>query len=321
VIPIGVVVPPDLPAGEFVAYVKEAERRGFDQLWVVEDCFFRGGVAQAGVALAVTTTITVGLGILPAGARNAAFAALEIATLENLFPDRLIVGVGHGMPEWMRQAGAWPASPVTLLSEYIVTLKRLLGGEKVTYAGTYVNLDEVALESPPRAAPPVLAGVRGPRSLRASGAVSDGTILAEPVTPEYVNVVRRLTAPEGGSHRIVAYNVGAVDDSADAARERARTGLRWIGDSDWARHIEPLPFAREFAELRRRAGSREEFAGQLPDPWVDQLAVVGDPQTAAARIAALEKSGVTDLVLIPAGDAPRTRLAELARVLPEHRRS
>jgi 5,10-methylenetetrahydromethanopterin reductase len=321
VIPIGVVVPPDLPAGEFITYVKAAECHGFDQLWVVEDCFFRGGVAQAGVALALTTTIKVGLGILPAGARNAAFAALEIATLENLFPDRLIVGVGHGMPEWMRQAGAWPASPVTLLSEYIVTLKRLLGGEKVTYAGTYVNLDEVALESPPRAAPPVLAGVRGPRSLRASGTVSDGTILAEPVTPEYVKVVRRLAAPEGGAHRIVAYNVGAVDDSVDAARERARTGLRWIGDREWAPHIEPLPFARELAELRQQAGSREEFAGRLPDPWIDQLAVVGDPQTAAARIAALERSGVTDLVLTPAGDAPRTRLAELARILPEHRRS
>jgi 5,10-methylenetetrahydromethanopterin reductase len=221
----------------------------------------------------------------------------------------------------MRQAGARPASPVTLLSEYIVTLKRLLGGEKVTYAGTYVNLDEVAPESPPRAAPPVLAGVRGPRSLRASGTVSDGTILAEPVTPEYVKVVRRLTASEGGSHRIVAYNVGAIDDSVDAARQRARTGLRWIGDPEWAPHIEPLPFSREFAKLRQRAGSREEFAVQLLDPWIDQLAVVGDPQTAAARIAALEKSGVTDLVLIPAGDAPRTRLAELARILPEHRRS
>ena len=36
-IPIGVVVPPDLPAGEFIGYAQEAERRGFDQLWVVED--------------------------------------------------------------------------------------------------------------------------------------------------------------------------------------------------------------------------------------------------------------------------------------------
>jgi 5,10-methylenetetrahydromethanopterin reductase len=85
----------------------------------------------------------------------------------------------------------------------------------------------------------------------------------------------------------------------------------------------PSRFRRtlEFADLRQRAGSREEFAGQLPDAWIDQLAVVGDPRTAAVRVAALEESGVTDLVLIPAGDDPRTRLAELARILPEVRRS
>jgi 5,10-methylenetetrahydromethanopterin reductase len=319
VIPIGVVAPPDLPAADFTAYARDAEQHGFDQLWVVEDCFFRGGIAQAAIALARTTTITVGLGILPAGARNPAFAALDIATLENLFPGRLIVGVGHGMPEWMRQAGAWPASPVTLLSEYIAALKKLLKGEKVTCAGTYVNLHEVALESPPRTAPPVLAGVRGPRSLRTSATVSDGTILAEPVTPEYTSVVRSLITPGHAPHRIVAYNVAAIDDSADIARKRARSGLRWIGDPEWAPHIEPLPFASQFTALRQQADSREEFAGQLPDAWVDQLAIAGDPDTAAARVAALEDSGVTDLVLIPAGSDPRARLAELARILPRIR--
>jgi len=318
---MGVVAPPDLPAGDFTAYARDAERHGFDQLWVVEDCFFRGGIAQAAVALAQTTRITVGLGVLPAGARNLAFAALDIATLENLFPGRLMIGIGHGMPAWMQQAGAWPASPVTLLSEYISALKELLKGEKVTCAGTYVSLHKVALETPPRTAPPVLAGVRGPRSLGAAATVSDGTILAEPVTPEYVRAVRRLTAPQGGPHRIVAYNVTAIDDSADAARNRARSGLRWIGDPEWAPHIEPLPFAGQFAALRRQAGSREEFADQLPDAWVDQLAVVGDPQTAAARVAALENSGVTDLALIPVGGDPRARLIELARILPHVRRS
>ena len=320
-IPVGIVVPPDLPAAEFTGYAQDAERLGFDQLWVVEDCFLGGGIAQAAVALAQTTSITVGLGILPAGARNPAFAALDLGTLANLFPGRLIIGVGHGMPNWMRQVGAWPASPLTLLTEYITALRKLLRGENVTCSGRYVNLDGVKLASPPDVVPPVVAGVRGPRSLRAAAAVSDGTILAEPVTPEYVAAVLGLTGPaggssDGGSHRIIAYNVGAVDDSLEAARDQARSGLRWIGDPEWAPHIEPLPFAAEFAALRQRASSRESFASQLPDEWVDQLAVVGDPRTAAARVAALEGSGVTDLVLIPAGDAPRARLPELARILP-----
>jgi alkanesulfonate monooxygenase SsuD/methylene tetrahydromethanopterin reductase-like flavin-dependent oxidoreductase (luciferase family) len=321
VIPIGVVTPPDLPPGDFIPYAQEAERLGFDQLWVVEDCFFRGGVAQAAVALAKTAGITVGIGILPAGARNPAFAALELSTLANLFPDRLIVGVGHGMPGWMRQVGAWPTSPVTLLTEHIAALKALLAGENVTVAGTHVALDAVVLETPPSSVPPVFAGVRGPVSLRRCAQVSDGTILAEPVTPEYIHAVRALVEPHAPAHghRIVGYNVAAIDDSASTAYARARQSLRWIGDPEWAPHVAPLPFAAALAELRQKAGSPEEFSAALPDEWVEQLAVAGTPSSAAARARELVDAGLTDLVLVPAGGDPRGQLAALARILPELR--
>ncbi|MEK8170665.1 LLM class flavin-dependent oxidoreductase [Streptomyces sp. M19] len=101
----------DLPARDVLPYARQAEDLGFEQLWVVEDLGWRGGIAQAASVLASTTNITVGIGILPAGARNVCFAAMELATLAQLHPGRLIAGVGHGMPDWMRQAGSWPASP------------------------------------------------------------------------------------------------------------------------------------------------------------------------------------------------------------------
>jgi hypothetical protein len=41
-------------------------------------------------------------------------------------PGRIAVGVGHGMPGWLDQVGARPASPLTLLEEYISALRRLL---------------------------------------------------------------------------------------------------------------------------------------------------------------------------------------------------
>jgi alkanesulfonate monooxygenase SsuD/methylene tetrahydromethanopterin reductase-like flavin-dependent oxidoreductase (luciferase family) len=53
------------------------------------------------------------MGIIPAAARNVAFTAMEIATLAGLYPGRLTVGVGHGMPGWLDQAGARPSSPLT----------------------------------------------------------------------------------------------------------------------------------------------------------------------------------------------------------------
>jgi len=60
---------------------RRAEEAGFDELWVVEDCFYGSGIASAAAALACTDSIKVGVGIMPAVVRNPVFAAMEIATL------------------------------------------------------------------------------------------------------------------------------------------------------------------------------------------------------------------------------------------------
>ena len=83
---LGVMAPPNLPIRTFVDYVTNAERCGFDKVWFAEDCFLKGGIGQAAVALASTKSIVIGMGILPAGARNVAFAALEIAFLPTCTP-------------------------------------------------------------------------------------------------------------------------------------------------------------------------------------------------------------------------------------------
>jgi len=341
---LGVVLPPDLPHELFLEFARRAEQVGLDEVWVFEDCFLRGGIAQASVVLSRTSRIRVGVGILPAGARNVAFASLDIATLAELFPGRLLVGIGHGMPAWMRQLGAWPASPVTLLEEYIGALRSILAGRRTTVTGRHVTVRDVELHRPPAVPPPVFAGVRGPRSLAASGRVADGTVLAEPVTPEYLRAALAHiggasgtaaattegdpggsgypgdpgdpgdsssggssgshAAGNGGSHEIVAYNVGAVHESASVARDRARLGLQWIGEPDWAPHLAPLPFAAELAALRARSTDREDFARRLPDEWVDRLAVAGTPAQVRAKLAALADAGAHHLVLNLVGPDP-----------------
>jgi len=312
---IGVVIPPDLPARTFTEYARRADYLGFSQLWVVEDCFLRGGIAQAAVALAVTSRLRVGIGILPAGARNAAFAAMEIATLAELFPHRLIVGIGHGMPAWMRKVGAWPKSPLTLLEEYITAVKSMLAGELVSIIGQSVRLEGVRLNDPVTVVPRVFAGVRGPKSVAVSGRVADGTILAEPVTPEYLRVVRSILGDAAPSHEIVAYNVAAIDDSSDVARRLARGGLRWIGEPDWDAHIAALPFADDFRTLRRSVETRGDFVAKLPDEWVDQLAIVGSPADAKGRIAQLADAGADHVILVPTGESPLRALESLARAI------
>jgi 5,10-methylenetetrahydromethanopterin reductase len=315
---VGVTLPRNLPAAHLRPYARAVEAAGFDELWVVEDCFFRGGIAQAATALAVTSRVHVGLGILPAAARNPVFTALEVSALAELHPGRVTVGIGHGMPDWMRQVGAWPRSPLTLLEEHLTVVRALLHGRSVTTRGRYVTLDDVRLELPPEVVPPVVAGVRGPRSLAVSGRCADGTVLAEPLTPAYLRAAAAQIAAgqdAPGDHLLVGYSVCAVEDDERAAVARGRRALQWVGEPDVAPHLVGLPFADELSALRVGAGSMEDFADRLPEAWVRELAVVGTPAQARERIAELHDAGATTVVLAPSGPDPLGELDVLARCL------
>jgi alkanesulfonate monooxygenase SsuD/methylene tetrahydromethanopterin reductase-like flavin-dependent oxidoreductase (luciferase family) len=180
---IGVVFRPDFRPDTLRQTALAAEHAGVAELWLWEDCFFQGGIAAAAVALASSETLTVGLGVLPAPLRNVVTTAMEIATLEAVFPGRIRVGIGHGVQDWMRQAGAAVASPVTLMREYVTALSDLLAARPVTVSGRYVRLSDVRLDWPPQQRVPVLIGGTGPKTLALAGEIADGVILDSQYTP------------------------------------------------------------------------------------------------------------------------------------------
>src|ERR671926_24780 len=51
---LGFVVRPEHPPEELPALAARVEAAGFDELWLWEDCFFAGGIAATGAALAAT---------------------------------------------------------------------------------------------------------------------------------------------------------------------------------------------------------------------------------------------------------------------------
>ncbi|GAA1259273.1 LLM class flavin-dependent oxidoreductase [Streptomyces javensis] len=317
---VGVMLPRDLPVRDVLPYARRAEELGFDQVWVVEDLGWRGGLAQAGPVLASTTSITVGIGIMPAGARNVCFAAMELATLAQLYPGRLIAGIGHGMPGWMRQAGAWPASPLTLIKEYTTALRLLLRGEPGPAGGRYVHCEGVVLTETSDTVPPVILGVRGPKSQAVAGEVADGLLLAEPAAPAYItSSLRHLGGVSATSGlQVVTYDAAAIDDDEDAALARVRDGLSAIGDPDWADHIDPLPFAAQLREHRAACADGRRFAQTMPAAWVRGLSIAGTPDQAREAIKARHAAGATSVVLTPTGPDALASLDSLARALDPH---
>ncbi len=292
-----------------ISYARRVEAAGFDELWVVEDCFFTGGVAQAATALAATERITVGLGIVPAVARNAAFLAMEFATLARMHGNRFHGGIGHGVWSWMDQIGARPASWLTALEETTDAVRSLLAGNTVSVSGRYVRLHDVRLEHVPAPAPPVSLGVRNVKSLLLSGRCADGTILAELSSPAYVawarakiDEGRHAAGPTAFTqpHRVTVYANCAVSDT-DPAGVRAifrRVAAEWLGGGELSVQTAPLPYAAELDALIAQGGA-EALLRQLPDAWLDDFAATGRPEDGAAAITRLEAAGADAIVLVP----------------------
>ncbi|MFK4105942.1 LLM class flavin-dependent oxidoreductase [Streptomyces sp. NPDC019531] len=271
-------------------FARQAEALGVDDLWVVEDLGWNGGVSAAAVALGATRRLRVGIGIAPAPLRSPALLAMELATLARVFPGRLVAGVGHGVREWMEQVGVAPQSPLALLEETITAVRALLRGEKVELEGREVRLDGVQLVHPPAEVPPVVAGVVRPRSLELSGRVADGTLIAEGHGPRDLEHARALIA-KGGPGADHTLNVFAFCHVGDDPAQVAHT-------------LHP---------------HTEGHGGWLGRPQEEVFTVSGTATEAAEDIHALSAAGADTVVLRVVGAEPLSQLDAVLKAFRRHR--
>lgn len=288
--------PREYPAGAVVEFAETLESGGVDQLWVIEDCFYTAGISLAATALARTDRLQVGLGILPVVARNPAITAMELATLAELAPGRLLAGLGHGVQGWMEQMGARVASPLTALEETLTIIRRLLDGENLSFEGRMRRMDRVQLDAPPVIAPPLLAGVRQAKSVALAGRCADGLVLAEGTGPEYLRWARRQADPPG-DFRVAVFAVMSIEDDPVEARAKVAPFLAGLLDApnpglDCHTHID------EIREIHAERGLDGLTA--MPGEWWTDIGAVGTLDDAVAHVERLHDAGADDVSLFPA---------------------
>jgi alkanesulfonate monooxygenase SsuD/methylene tetrahydromethanopterin reductase-like flavin-dependent oxidoreductase (luciferase family) len=222
------IIRPSVPPSRIISLARAVEAAGIEEIWLWEDCFQTGGISSASAILSATDRVRVGIGVMPTPLRNVALTAMEVATVDGMFPGRLLPGIGHGVQSWMAQVGAKAASPLTLMREYSTALRALLAGERVTTSGRYVSLDDVALDWPPAQPVRVPVAATGPRSLRLAGEVGDGVVLEGsvglpglPAALERIAEGRATAGADVAAPFPVIQNVSAATGPDAVARLRA----------------------------------------------------------------------------------------------------
>lgn len=319
--PVGLVVSSQAAPENVATIAAAAERLEFGELWLPEDYFFGGGIASLCAALGATSEISVGLGVVSVMARHPAVLAMELASVERMHPGRTIPGIGLGVPHWVNQMGLMPKSSLGAIRETMSGLRRLFAGEEVTESGGLFTFDKVKLTHPPAAPPPVYMGVIGPKMLRMAGEIADGTVVSVLASVAYVRWLRERVAEgqsqagrDGEHHRVSTFALYGMDADAKRARKMMReVAAFYLAAVPKSTLTDVYGNADELWDMYERGGSDPAslIAREMPEQWVDDLVIAGDPDECAARIQALLDAGSDSVILFPTDPERAVDVAEM----------
>ena len=190
-----------------IELIEVADELGYDSAWVADsqmiwsDCY-----ATLAVAATRTKRIKLGTGVAIAGTRIAPVTAAAIATINQLAPGRVFLGLGTGHTA-MRIMGQ-DSMPQREFQSYARTVRDLLDGKQTSYEYggqakdiTFIHQGQGYYELEPRI--PMHIAAVGPVGQRFAGRIADGLVV--------------LGAPNGESAARALGNVR--EGAAKAGRE------------------------------------------------------------------------------------------------------
>ncbi|WP_432946892.1 TIGR03842 family LLM class F420-dependent oxidoreductase [Kribbella sp. CA-253562] len=321
----GVVFQCDPPASAVVELAVEAERAGFSHVWTFDShLLWQEPFVIYPQILAATERVLVGPMVTNPGTRDWTVIASQFATLNELFGNRTICGIGRG-DSALRTLGAKPGT-IAELKQCVEVVRELACGRTVEYRGQQLKfawVDNGALE--------VWVAAYGPKALAATGQVGDGYILqlADPdIAAWMISAVRRAAEDAGRDPAAIKFCVAApAYVGEDLAHQRDQT--RWFGGMVGnhvadivARYGEnaTVPAALteyikgrqgyDYAEHGRAGNSHTSF---VPDEVVDRFCLLGPVENHLARLRELEALGVDQFAIYLQHDAKRETLEAYGR--------
>src|SRR5581483_3815295 len=172
-----------------VGWVRRAQAAGLESVWFHDSYFERDAVTYATAVASQVDGIKVGLGALNPFTRHPVLVAMTISALDEMAPERILLGLGSALPLRLGQMGVPydPAEAATRVATAIDTLRTLWSGERMPSGKP--GLPPLVPQFPPVHRVPIyVAGYRSPMMV-AAGQKADG-YLARPA--ESIPGLRKL---------------------------------------------------------------------------------------------------------------------------------
>ncbi|MDP9219322.1 MAG: TIGR03842 family LLM class F420-dependent oxidoreductase [Actinomycetota bacterium] len=330
----GVVLQNDPPAWRVVDIAKQAENYGFSHVWTFDShLLWQEPYVVYSQILSATHRVVVGPMVTNPATRDWTVTASLFATLNDMFGNRTVCGIGRG-DSAVRVINGKPVTLATL-RESIGVIRALANGGEVDYKGNLVRFPWGATSRLP-----IWVAAYGPMALALAGEVADGFILqvADPEIMAWsIKAVR--TAAEGAGRDPAAITIcvaapAYVTDGTEQGLQHGRDQCRWFGGMV-GNHVADI-VARYGADgaavpkalsdyIAGRQGYDYNAHGKagaahtdfVPDAIIDRFALIGPVPHQVERLQEMQGLGVDQFALYLQHDAKDTTLAAYGeKVMP-----
>ncbi len=316
---IGVVLQTTPPASRVVDLAKRAETFGFSHVWTFDShILWEEPFPIYTQILNETRNVIVGPMVTNPATRDWTVTASAFATLNEMFGNRTVIGIGRG-DSAVRVTNGKPTTLATL-RESIHVIRELVNGRSVDYKGSSLRLPWAG-----KSRAELWVAAYGPKALALTGEVGDGFILQladESIIEWTIAAVRAAAEAAGRDPNSVTICVAApayVTDGSEAHLAHAREQCRWFGGmvgnhvADIVeRYGDNAPVPKALTDyIKGRQGYDYNQHGQagnthttfVPDEIVDRFCIVGPVQTQIDRLMRLRELGVDQFSIYLQHDA------------------
>ena len=305
----GVVLQTNPPASRTVELARQAETFGFSHVWTFDShLLWQEPFVIYSAILAATRRVTVGPMVTNPATRDWTVIASLFATLNEMYGNRTICGIGRG-DSAVRTLHGRPSNLATL-RESIHVIRELANGRSVE-----VNGAKVQFPWSRGSALDVWVAAYGPLALALTGEVGDGFILqlADPdIAAWTIKVVRDAAERAGRDPDAIQFCVAApmyVGDDSPAGRAHMREQCRWFGgmvgnhvadivarygaDSAIPAALTDYVAGRQGYDYNEHGRAGNTHAAFVPDDIVERFCLLGPADEHVEKLEALRALGVT----------------------------
>ncbi len=286
-------------------YAIQAEKTGFNTMWVTDHFNNRNVYVSLAIVSAYTDKIKFGPGVTNPYMAHPIVTAQAVSTLNEIAPGRVVCGIGVGDRTTLEMVGMQPEKPLTTIRESVKIIREISSGRNLEMQGDIFSVSGAKLNFRTVSEIPIFIGAQGPKMLALAAEIGDGVLINASHAKDVkkaIEFINNGVAKAGKSLEdleIAAYTSFSIAEEQKKATKAVIPVVAYIVAGCPEPVLQKHGISMETGDKIRQGiirGDWKNAFSYITDEMIEAFSVCGTPEKVVEKISKLVNVGTTQIV-------------------------